>query len=104
MNYIPNTKKYGNCNLELSKDNTILLRCDKNANGIVVVPPTVFKIKEGAFKSCRKITSIRIPRSVSIIEDYAFEDCSNLKSINIPKKLHLLANVFSMAAQASLPS
>lgn len=87
MNYIPNTKKYGNFNLELSKDNTILLRCDKNAKGVVVVPPTVFKIKEGAFKGCKKLISIKIPRSVSIIEDHAFEDCENLKSINLPERI-----------------
>ena len=48
---------------------------------------TVKSIGEGAFRNCRKVTSIIIPEGVTEIRKSAFEDCSGMTSINIPESV-----------------
>ena len=78
---------YRNIYLKLSKDGTTLLKCDKNAKGVVILPHTVYKIQRNAFRGCKKVFSIKIPKNVSIIEENAFQDCTSLTSIIMPERI-----------------
>ena len=44
-------------------------------------------IGDGAFDSCRSLTSITIPNSVTSIGQYAFEGCKTLTSVTIPNSI-----------------
>ena len=59
-----------------------LVRC-LNRNAVsVTVPDGVTRIGHGAFKGCRALTTVVIPRSVRNIDDYKeFEGCTSLKEI-----------------------
>ena len=59
-----------------------LVRClDKNAVS-VTVPDGVTRIAKGAFKRCRALTTVVIPRSVQNIDDYKeFSGCPSLREI-----------------------
>jgi len=45
------------------------------------IPKSVNKIENGAFDSCRGLTSITIPRSVVSIGDYSFDGCGKLTDV-----------------------
>ena len=49
----------------------------------IVIPKSVTKIGNGAFSRCRGLTSIVIPESVTKIGNGAFKGCSGLNSIEI---------------------
>ena len=59
-----------------------LVRC-LNRNAVsVTVPDGVTRIAKGAFKGCRALTTVVIPRSVRNIDAYKeFEGCTSLKEI-----------------------
>ena len=53
-------------------------------------------IENGAFKNCKKLTSIYLPSKVTSIEKFAFDGCTSLKAVNIPKSVyHIGAFAFS---------
>ena len=53
-------------------------------------------IENGAFKNCKKLTSICLPSKVTSIEKFAFDGCTSLKAVNIPKSVyHIGAFAFS---------
>ncbi|MCP8352646.1 leucine-rich repeat domain-containing protein [Candidatus Synchoanobacter obligatus] len=62
----------------------ILLHCERDAIGEVVIPSGVSKIEAGAFQDCKAVTSIRFPESVTEIEDRAFAG-SGIMSLNLPR-------------------
>ena len=61
----------------------VLIKCDKNVKGHLVIPAGVTQIRNGAFSGCSGLTSITIPDSVTSIGDYVFRDCSSLTSVTI---------------------
>lgn len=50
----------------------------------VVIPSSVTRIGNEAFKDCAGLTSVTIPNSVTSIGNEAFEGCKSLTSITIP--------------------
>ena len=68
-----------------SKDMSLLhtYLAEKEAN-IFVIPDSVTRIGDDAFRGCSRLTSVTIPDSVTRIGDYAFCYCSSLTSITIP--------------------
>ena len=50
----------------------------------LIIPNTVTKINDAAFRYCSSLTSIIIPDSVTSIGEFAFRHCSSLTSITIP--------------------
>ena len=76
------------CNTKyLSIKNGILVRCDVQAEGQIVIPNDVKIIGWEAFKDCIHITSIKIPNTVTVIGAYAFFDCYRLTNIEIPNSV-----------------
>jgi hypothetical protein len=66
-----------NCNAVINTaTNALILGC-KNT----IIPNTVKRIGNSAFKYCTGLTRIVIPASVTTISDEAFYECSNLTSI-----------------------
>jgi len=68
--------------------------CDKSTNtlyqfpggkaGSYTVPDSVTRIRNDAFRSCTRLTSVTIPNSVTNIGGGAFYSCTNLINITIP--------------------
>ena len=56
-----------------------------------VVPDKVEDIANGVFKGCKAIT-ITLPEGLIQIGDQAFKDCKNLTQINLPKSLKFIGN------------
>ncbi len=67
--------------LLLSKDGKAVI---KGFNGNVTIPSGVKTIKEGAFRGCSGLTSLKIPAGVTDIEPWAFMGCFDLASVTIP--------------------
>ena len=69
-----------NCNAIIETSVNILIAGCKNT----IIPNSVTKIGESAFRGCTSLTSVTIPNSVTEIGESAFFWCSNLISITIP--------------------
>ena len=54
---------------------------------VIIIPPSVKRIKTSAFASCVNLESINIPDNVTIIEQRAFEGCTSLKSVRLPSSI-----------------
>ena len=53
----------------------------------LVIPNGVTTIKDNAFSSCTRLTSVRIPDSVKSIGNGAFSGCTGLTSVTIPNSV-----------------
>lgn len=75
-------------NLSKTGDLTILygvvLKCDPNASGEIIIPNGVKEIAGSAFDMNMNITSIKIPEGVTRIGKFAFSECRNLTSVYVP--------------------
>ena len=56
-----------------------------------VIPPSVKRIGESAFKYCQTLKEIAIPESVDTIGTNAFFKCRNLSCVSLPKSLRTIA-------------
>ena len=96
LNVDPDNSAY--CSIDgalYSKDRTVLECAGKITGGRFIIPTQVTCIGDGAFMSCRNLTSVTIPDSVTSICRGAFSGCSNLASVTIPDSVtYLDAAVF----------
>ncbi len=69
---------------------------DTNTEGEIIIPQTVVyngatytvtEIAMGAFKDCKKITSVNLPETVEVIGTDAFSSCTSLINIVIPNNV-----------------
>ena len=56
----------------------------------ITLPNGVERIRNVAFKNCKKLENVDIPETVSFIDVAAFRGCSNLKRIAIPRGVKYL--------------
>ena len=61
--------------LQISLDGKILQKCDINAIGSIIVPNGIIGIEQFAFKDCKSISEIILPKSLSFIKWGAFFPC-----------------------------
>ena len=64
---------------------------DKNTTSYVI-PESVTRIGESAFRHCSSLSSIVIPNGVTRIGDWAFRGCSSLKSLVISNSVTSIGN------------
>ena len=77
-----------NCNAIIqTTTNTLITGCKTT-----IIPNSVTKIGQGAFRNCSSLTSITIPNSVKIIEQTAFYNCSGLTNVTIPNSVTSIGN------------
>ena len=53
----------------------------------VVLPSTIKRIGEGAFKSCSNLESVELPEGIQAVDEQAFWRCSQLQSLNLSTQL-----------------
>lgn len=70
-------KRIGKCLISVSQE----------LEGIFIVPEDIVAITPGAFKDCKKLTSVVLHDRIQRIGKNAFEGCTSLASINIPNSV-----------------
>lgn len=82
------------CRIELSDEKAVSGHVDIPsaviAGGVEVIQ--VVELAQEAFKACRGMTSVTIPKGLRVIGDGAFNLCSGLKSIDIPEGVELVGD------------
>lgn len=73
----PQYDSRNNCNAIIEKSSNTLITGCKNT----IIPNSVTKIGDSAFRGCSGLTSISIPNSVVGIGSYSFGSCSGLTSL-----------------------
>ena len=79
------TKQY-DC-LSLSDDNDIVISCQKDCKGVVIIPNCVIVIGDKAFEGCASLSSLEIPNTVIKIGKYALNNCIMVTSLLIPNSV-----------------
>ena len=69
------------------KDMTRVLFCDKDKEGVYVMPETVETIDGKAFEDCDLLTEVVISPKVTEIVYYTFASCDNLQAVDLPAGL-----------------
>lgn len=70
-----------------SKDGKTLVLCPPGKTGEFVVPAQATVIAPFAFSSCKKLTSIVLPKGIEEIPEGAFQGCWGLTKVNLPQGL-----------------
>lgn len=73
-------------------EGTVLVDCDEEAYGEIIIPDGITVIDSYAFETCYKITSISFPDSLTEIGDKAFMKCMGLESITIPDSVFYIGD------------
>ena len=78
------------CNIEfetypLYHNRRLFLNGDEVTN--LIIPSSVSKVNQYAFRGCSSIKYVTMQDGVSIIGDYAFDGCPNLESVSLPESL-----------------
>lgn len=71
----------------LKIEDGVLVECDCDFSGDLVIPDSVTKIENQAFCGCDNLTSVVIPDSVTEIDNYAFYCCNRLTEVTIGKSV-----------------
>ena len=95
--------KAGGVFYNILSENTVEVTCDNDPewdkttySGSLIIPPTVtdgdntyyvIAIGEGAFRSCRALTSIELPNTIETIKKNAFMQCDKLSSISLSSSI-----------------
>lgn len=67
-----------------NKDRSTLICVPNGKSGAYMIPDSVTKIENKAFKNCGVLTDVTIPSGITSISERAFEYCQSLKSVTIP--------------------
>ncbi len=70
-----------------SADMTVLRGFTGNVAAELVVPETVTKIADGAFRNCFTLQTIALPDTVTELPDSLFENCRNLQAVRFSDNL-----------------
>lgn len=85
--YTYNGKKYRITSLEDPKENGFLSRTLGAFEGSkienVVLPKTITRISDSAFKDCKNLKTYTLPKQITEISDSAFAGCTSLETINL---------------------
>lgn len=73
--------------LKFDGSGTIVTGCKDDRVTRIVIPKSVTKIGNEAFRDCTDLTYVEIPNSVTSIGKGAFNGCTGLKSIEIPNSV-----------------
>lgn len=71
----------------LKIEDGVLMECNCEFCGDLVIPDSVTKIGCQAFCDCDNLTSVVISDSVTEIENFAFENCKSLIEVTIGKSV-----------------
>lgn len=64
-----------------NKDKTVLLRVPQSLQGICVIPDTVEKIDDNAFRDCASLKMVVLPAGVTQVGENAFSGCDALQAV-----------------------
>lgn len=73
--------------LRFDGSGTIVTGCKDDRVTRIVIPKSVTKIGNEAFRDCTDLTYVEIPNSVTSIGNFAFFNCFDLTSIEIPNNV-----------------
>jgi len=89
----PNNQNYSSRDGVLyDKEQTLLIQAPGAMGGSFTVPDSVTAIDEGAFISCRNLTSVNIGHNVTVIDDLAFSYCFGLTSVTVGNNVMEIGN------------
>lgn len=74
---------------ELKIENGVLISCNTDATGAVVIPDGVTEIADRAFFYCKSLTSVTILSNTKEIGIDVFSSCKNLKTIYVADKTEI---------------
>lgn len=66
------------------KEQTVLIACFGDFEGVLQIPDSVTVIDCGAVSGCGKVTSVILPDDLQIIDNAAFSGCVALESLDVP--------------------
>ena len=76
-----------------NRDKTALIRFPPELSGEYIIPDSVIRIGDSAFRVCTRLTSVSIPDSVTSIGEFAFSGCSDLTRVIIGDSVNSIGNM-----------
>ena len=72
------------------EEKTLLVYPKGKVNKNYIVPDRVTRIRNGAFRECKRLSSIILPERLELIEAKAFCGCEGLSAISLPSSLRYI--------------